>query len=71
MALPPVVFYDGKLAENVDRNPTTETVTISGPTEASSSSSTSPWSGRLRNSTDKSGLAHANSPRNGKEKIVE
>ena len=70
-ALPPIVVDDGKSAETVDRNPTAETVTISGPSEASSSSSTSPWSGRLRNSADKSGSAHANSPRKGKEKIVE
>ena len=70
-ALPPIVVDDGKPTENVDRNPITETVTISGPSEASSSSATSPWGGRLRNLADKSGSAHANSPRKGKEKIVE
>ena len=30
-ALPPIVVDDGKPAENVDRNPTAETITISGP----------------------------------------
>ena len=70
-ALPPTVVDDGKPAENVDRNRTAETITISGPSEASSRSSTSPWSGGLRNSADKSGSAHANSPRKGKEKIAE
>ena len=40
-ALPPTVVDDGKPAENVDKNPTAETITISGPSEASSSSSTS------------------------------
>ena len=68
-ALPHVVVDDGKPAENV--NPTAQTITILGPSEASSSSSTSPWSGRLRNLDDKNGSAHANSPRKGKEKIAE
>lgn len=66
-----VTTKDSKIAKRSEKKPVEETVTELGPSEASSSSSTSPWSRRLRNSASNHDSVRGNSSRKGKEKILE